>query len=143
MAHDAIQGWEAVRALAHEMETGMDRLSPLLRDYLLASMRITDAEYAAAQASATRARAGCSAWLPGIDVLLTPSAPDEPPQGYATTGTSTFNRAWTLLSTPCIGVPGAVGVNQRPMGLQVIAPPAADGICLAAGALLESALRKT
>ena len=143
IAHDAIQGWEAVRALAHEMETGMDRLSPLLRDYLLASMRISDAEYAAAQASATRARAGCSAWLPGVDVLLTPSAPDEPPAGYASTGASTFNRAWTLLSTPCIGVPGAVGVNQRPMGLQVIARPGEDGFCLAAGALLEGALRKT
>jgi Asp-tRNA(Asn)/Glu-tRNA(Gln) amidotransferase A subunit family amidase len=143
VAHDAMQGWEAVRALAHEMETGMDRLSPLLRDYLTASLQITDAAYAAAQASAARARAGCRAWLPGIDALLTPSAPDEPPEGYATTGASTFNRAWTLLGTPCIGVPSAVGVNQRPMGLQLIARPGEDGMCLAAGALLEEALRKT
>jgi Asp-tRNA(Asn)/Glu-tRNA(Gln) amidotransferase A subunit family amidase len=140
--HDAIQGWEAVRSLAHEMDTAMALFSPLLRDYLTASLRITDAEYAAAQASAVRARAGCRDWLPGIDVLLTPSAPDEPPEGYATTGASTFSRAWTLLSAPCIGVPGALGVNRRPMGLQLIAPPSADDVCLAAGALLESALRE-
>lgn len=140
--HDTIQGWEAVRSLAHEMDTAMDRFSPLLRDYLVASLQFTDAAYAAAQASAVRARDGCREWLPGIDVLLTPSAPDEPPEGYATTGASTFNRAWTLLSTPCISVPGAIGVNRRPMGLQLIAPPAADDVCLAAGALLEGALRE-
>jgi Asp-tRNA(Asn)/Glu-tRNA(Gln) amidotransferase A subunit family amidase len=38
-------------------------------------------------------------------------------------------------------VPGAVGVNGRPMGLQLIAPPGKDDVCLAAGALLEEALR--
>jgi Asp-tRNA(Asn)/Glu-tRNA(Gln) amidotransferase A subunit family amidase len=141
-AHDAVQGWEAVRALAHEMDTGIDRLSPLLRDYLVESLKISDQAYAAAQACAARAQAACREWLPGIDVLLTPSAPDEPPEGYSSTGASTFNRAWTLLGTPCIGVPGAVGVNERPMGLQLIAPFGADDVCLAAGALLERSLRE-
>jgi Asp-tRNA(Asn)/Glu-tRNA(Gln) amidotransferase A subunit family amidase len=139
--HDTIQGWEAVRALAHETEHGRDQLSPLLRDYLQASLSISDEAYAADQARATTARVACRAWLAGIDVLLTPSAPDEPPEGYGSTGVSTFNRAWTLLGTPCVGVPGCTGVNQRPMGLQLIAPPGEDALCLAAGALLERALR--
>ncbi len=142
-AHDIVQGWEAVRSLAHEMDTAAGRLSPLLRDYLNASLHVSDEAYAKAQAASTRARAQCADWLPGIDVLLTPSAPDEPPVGYATTGSSTFNRAWTLLSAPCISVPGAQGVNGRPMGLQVIAPPSRDDVCLTAGALLERALQLT
>jgi Asp-tRNA(Asn)/Glu-tRNA(Gln) amidotransferase A subunit family amidase len=138
--HDAVQGWEAVRALAHEMETASERLSALLRDYLAGALKVTDAEYAAAQAKAADARAACAQWFEGVDVLLTPSAPDEPPQGYGSTGTSTFNRAWTLLGTPCVGVPGCTGVNGRPMGLQLIAPAGQDAVCLAAGTLLEAAL---
>jgi Asp-tRNA(Asn)/Glu-tRNA(Gln) amidotransferase A subunit family amidase len=138
--HDAVQGWEAVRALAHEMETASERLSALLRDYLAGALKVTDAEYAAAQAKAAAARAACAQWFEGVDVLLTPSAPDEPPQGYGSTGTSTFNRAWTLLGTPCVGVPGCTGVNGRPMGLQLIAPAGQDAVCLAAGTLLEAAL---
>jgi Asp-tRNA(Asn)/Glu-tRNA(Gln) amidotransferase A subunit family amidase len=140
-AHDAVQGWEAVRALALEMDVGLDRLSPLLRDYLLASRAISDDAYVAAQASAFQARLGCSQWLAGIDVLLTPSAPDEPPLGYASTGASSFNRAWTLLGTPCVNVPGAVGVNRRPMGVQLIARPGRDEVALAAGIWLERLLR--
>src|SRR5688500_13960117 len=79
-------------------------------------------------------------WITGIDVLLTPSAPDEAPVGYGSTGASTFNRAWTLLATPCVSVPGAVGVNGLPMGLQVIAAPSEDSVCLAAGVMLEQIL---
>jgi Asp-tRNA(Asn)/Glu-tRNA(Gln) amidotransferase A subunit family amidase len=141
VAHDAVQGWEAARALDYEFETDRARLSPLLRDYLLQAREISDESYAAAQAVGARSRLDCAQWLPGIDVLLTPSAPDEPPLGYATTGTSTFNRAWTLLGAPCLNVPGAAGVNGLPMGVQVIAPPGADSRCLAAGAMLEGLLR--
>jgi len=139
--HDTVQGWEAVRSLAHEIDTASDRFSALLRDTLAGYLKITDAEYAVAQGKAALAQAAARGWFDGIDVLLTPSAPDEPPQGYASTGVSTFNRAWTLLGTPCIGVPGAVGVNGRPMGLQLIARPGDDAPCLAAGLLLEGALR--
>jgi Asp-tRNA(Asn)/Glu-tRNA(Gln) amidotransferase A subunit family amidase len=141
IAHDAVQGWEAARALAREMDTSADRLSPLLRDYLWASAQIPDEAYAKAQAASAISRTECAKWLGGVDVLLTPSAPDEPPMGYASTGASTFNRAWTLLGAPCLSVPGAVGVNGRPMGLQVIAPPGSDDVCLAAGAMLEQALQ--
>jgi Asp-tRNA(Asn)/Glu-tRNA(Gln) amidotransferase A subunit family amidase len=141
IAHDAVQGWEAARALAAELERHRDHLSPLLRDYLLEARKVSDDAYSQAQAVARRARTAAAAWLAGIDVLLTPSAPDEAPEGYASTGGSTFNRAWTLLGTPCIGVPGATGVNGLPMGLQVIAAPGEDSLCLAAGAIVEMSLR--
>ncbi|MBE7941460.1 MULTISPECIES: amidase [Ramlibacter] len=140
LAHDAVQGWEAARALTREVETSLPRLSDILRDYLQEAGKVSDEAYASAQAVARRARAGCRDWLPGVDVLLTPSAPDEAPEGFATTGASTWNRAWTLLGAPTLNVPGATGVNGRPMGLQVIAPPGSDSRCLAAGALLERGL---
>ncbi|MRD46493.1 amidase [Caenimonas koreensis DSM 17982] len=140
VAHDAIQAWEAARSLKFEMAHHEAQLSPLLRDYLAACLRVTDGDYAAAQFAAQQARDGCRLWIDGIDVLLTPGAPDEPPEGYASTGASTFNRAFTLLGTPALNVPGAVGVNGRPMGVQVIAPPSEDAVCLGFGALMQDLL---
>lgn len=140
-AHAVVQGYEAWRCLGWEFDHHAAQLSPVLRDDLQGMRRITAAEYEAAQALAGRARQEAHAWLQGIGgLLLTPSAPDEPPQGLASTGTSTFNRLWTLLGMPCISVPGAVGVHGAPMGLQLVAPMGADARLLAAARRLEQAL---
>jgi len=141
-AHDAVQGWEAARTLAHEMDKYRDHLSPLLREYLLEARKVTDEAYVEAQATARKARYEALRWVPGVDVLLTPSAPDEAPEGYASTGASTFNRAWTLLATPCTSVPGATGVSSLPMGVQVIAAPGEDSVCLAAAEMLEGLFQR-
>jgi len=140
IAHDAVQGWEAARSLAKEYERHRDDLSPLLRDYLAEAHQVSDEAYARAQSTARAARLAAHDWIAGIDVLITPSAPDEAPPGYGSTGVSTFNRAWTLLATPCVSVPGAVGVNGFPMGVQVIAAPGEDSLCLAAAEMLEPLL---
>lgn len=139
-AHDAVQGWEASRALADEFALHAGELSPTLRNYLTEAARVDDAAYAAGQATAAAGRARLGELFDGIDVLLTPSAPDEPPQGFASTGASTWNRAWTLLHVPCLSVPGATGVHGLPMGVQVIAPPHDEAPCLSAGRVLEQAL---
>ncbi|TFZ03123.1 amidase [Ramlibacter henchirensis] len=141
-AHDAVQGWEASRALADEYEFHADALSPILRDYLTQARRVDDARYEAGLADAAAGRQNLSTLFDGIDVLLTPGAPDEPPQGYGSTGASTWNRAWTLLHVPCLNVPGLQGVNGLPMGVQVIAPIREEALCLRAGRVLQNALRQ-
>jgi Asp-tRNA(Asn)/Glu-tRNA(Gln) amidotransferase A subunit family amidase len=140
-AQDVIQGYEAWRSLAREIDQQPQALSKVLRDYLLAARHITAQAYEAAQFTAMQARLACMDWFTRFDVLMTPSAPDEAPAGYASTGTSTFNRAWTLLGLPCVNVAGALGVNGFPMGLQLIGAPRADRQCLQAAERLERALR--
>jgi len=140
-AHAVVQGYEAWRCLGWEFDHHAAQLSPVLRDDLQGMRSITAAEYEAAQALVGRARREADAWLHSIGgLLLTPSAPDEPPPGLGSTGTSTFNRLWTLLGVPCISVPGAVGVHGAPMGLQLVAPLGADARLLAAARRLEQAL---
>ena len=139
-AHAVIQGYEAWRCLSWEFDEHREMLSPLLRDYLQGTRDITATAYEAAQGVATQARVQAQAWWQGFDVLLTPSAPDQAPVGYATTGPSTFNRLWTLLGVPCISVPGLVGDNGAPMGLQLIAPLGADARLLAVARQLEQVL---
>ncbi len=140
-AQDVIQGFEVWRTMARDVDAHPQALSPLLRDYLMAASCISAAAYEAAQQTAHTARMACADWFGAFDVLMTPSAPDEAPLGYASTGASTFNRAWTLLGLPCVNVAGAVGVTDQPMGLQIIAGPRADRQCLAAADFVELALR--
>jgi len=143
-AQDVIQGYEAWRALAREvdrLDQQPEALSAVLRDYLMAARHISAQAYEAAQQTAWQARLACTDWFGQFDVLMTPSAPDEAPPGYGSTGASTFNRAWTLLGLPCVNVAGAVGVNGFPMGLQIIGGPRADRSCLEAADFLERALR--
>ena len=140
-AHGVIQGWEAARALCSEMERFPQLLSRVLRDYLQEAGAISDQAYDAAQALTHRYRGEMTDWLQAhCDVLLTPSAPDEAPLGLESTGPSHFNRVWTLLGSPCVSVPGAVGVSGAPMGVQVIGRPGEDRAVLQAALALEGAL---
>jgi Asp-tRNA(Asn)/Glu-tRNA(Gln) amidotransferase A subunit family amidase len=139
-SHAVIQGFEAWRCLATEFEQHAEQLSPMLRGYLQGCAAITPARYEAAQACALQARAAAQGWLQGCAALLTPSAPDEPPVGYASTGPASFNRLWTLLGVPAITVPGLLGPGGAPLGLQLIAPWGADAALLALAARLEAAL---
>jgi Asp-tRNA(Asn)/Glu-tRNA(Gln) amidotransferase A subunit family amidase len=141
-AHAAIQGYEAWRCLQWEFDERPQQLSAVLRDYLHESRAIDGAAYETAQTLATQVRADTPSWFAGLDALLTPSAPDEAPVGFASTGTSSFNRLWTLLGMPCINVPGLVGDHGAPMGVQLIAPVGADRRLLAVAHVLEDALRK-
>jgi Asp-tRNA(Asn)/Glu-tRNA(Gln) amidotransferase A subunit family amidase len=77
-----------------------------------------------------------------FDVILSPSAPGAPPKGYATTGSSTFNRLWTLMGTPCVNVPGLADPNGLPLGVQVIGRFGADRATLEAALFVESALAR-
>lgn len=140
-AQDIIQGFEVWRAMARDIDAHPQAFSPVLRNYLIAASTVSPAAYQAAQRTAYTARDACTDWFSNFDVLMTPSAPDEAPLGYASTGASTFNRAWTLLGLPCVNVAGTVGVTGHPMGLQIIGAPRADKQCLAAADFVEWALQ--
>jgi Asp-tRNA(Asn)/Glu-tRNA(Gln) amidotransferase A subunit family amidase len=54
-----------------------------------------------------------------FDFLVTPAATGEAPATLRSTGTSVFNRAWTLLGFPCITLPSGVGASGLPLGVQL------------------------
>ncbi|KAL4746365.1 hypothetical protein BDW72DRAFT_207420 [Aspergillus terricola var. indicus] len=53
--------------------------------------------------------------------LLTPSVPDEAPEGTLRTGSAAFNGMWTALHTPVVNIPGFQGANGMPIGLSLVA----------------------
>ena len=139
-AHADVQGWEATTALHWEWRHHRDALSAELRDYLLEACAISAGTYERAQGVAAQARHELAQWLGGCDVLLTPSAPGEAPEGFGSTGASTFNRLWTLLGWPCVSVPGLVGEQGAPVGMQLIGRLGEDARVLEAALGLERLL---
>ncbi len=139
-AHATIQGYESSRTLGYEYDRHRDQLTSKLRDFLARAGAIDTGTYLAACAQAEAARGQCNDWFGGIDALLTPSAPDEAPEGLATTGDPVFNRNWTLLGTPCVSVPGLHGDHGAPLGIQVIGRRGDDARTLASAAFVENAL---
>ncbi|KAE9409771.1 amidase signature enzyme [Gymnopus androsaceus JB14] len=53
--------------------------------------------------------------------ILTPSVPDEAPEGIESTGSAVFNAMWTALHVPVINIPGFKGSNGLPIGLSLVA----------------------
>ena len=76
----------------------------------------------------------------GVDVLLTPSAPGEAPEGLGSTGNPNFNAIWTLAWTPCVTLPAGTGPKGLPLGVQFIGQRFADERLLDAAAWVQARL---
>ena len=61
-----------------------------------------------------------------FDFLLTPSTTGEAPKFESGTGSSIFNRAWTLLRVPCVTIPSPVKSGDLPIGIQLVGKYGAD-----------------
>ena len=87
-----------------------------------------------------RRAARSSDLMTDVDVILSPSAPGAAPKGLTSTGSSTFNRLWTLMGTPCVSVPGLADLAGLPLGMQVIGRFGSDRATLEAALFVESLL---
>ncbi len=127
---NTIMGYEEAQALAYEYHQHHSQLSASLRGRIEEGMKTPRARYEAALTHARLCRNRLADIFRDIDILLTPGAPGEAPKGLNTTGSSLFNRNWTLLGVPCITVPHGTGPSGLPLGVQVIGAIDADSTAL-------------
>ena len=139
-AHGPVQDFEAHLALVDELTHSPHKLSRKLYNHLAQAATITPQTYDNARRTANRARKACHSLFDDCDVLLMPSAPGAAPETLASTGDSVFNRLWTLMGLPCVNVPGVVGGNGLPLGLQIVAPFGGDKSALQAAHWLETVI---
>jgi Asp-tRNA(Asn)/Glu-tRNA(Gln) amidotransferase A subunit family amidase len=78
-------------------------------------------EYRACTKRLERLRLETDDVMENYDVLITPTAPGEPPEGLHATGNAIFNSTWTALGTPAVTLPLFKGPTGLPVGLQLIA----------------------
>lgn len=112
--------YEASRALAWEYFNHRDLISNSFLPKVEEGWQISRAAYDAVRALAHDCRGEFAALMRDYDFLLTLSAPDEAPLGLKTTGSSLFNRVWTLLGVPCVNLPFGRGPNGLPLGVQLV-----------------------
>ena len=139
-AQETIMAFDLARSLASEREHHADQLSEPLRALLAQGEATGEADYRAAVALAERCRAQLSELLDGADAILTPAAIGEAPPRDST-GDPVFCRAWTLLGTPAVSVPGLTGESGMPVGIQLVGAPGADRALLAVAAWAAAELR--
>ena len=117
-----ISGYEFARTVSWERFNRAGALSAVLREGRMKDgMEATYEDYRRATRRLERLRLEIDEVLDGYDVLITPSAPGEPPKGLATTGNAIFNSIWSALGTPAVTLPLFKGPSGLPVGLQLIA----------------------
>ena len=137
-AHTTIQAYEAARSLASEYERSKDKLAKGIRELVEAGFAVSAEAYDDARNTSTKARRALNDLMADVDVILSPSAPGAAPKGLSSTGSSTFNRLWTLMGTPCVNVPGIADPNGLPLGMQVIGRFGSDRATLEAALFVEA-----
>jgi Asp-tRNA(Asn)/Glu-tRNA(Gln) amidotransferase A subunit family amidase len=130
-AQATVMGVEAASTLSHLRTTYAEALSSKLRKFVDEGSATPPARYRAALALAEAGRRRAAEAFLDVDVLLTPSAIGEAPLGLDATGDPAFNRIPTLLGLPCLNVPGAVGPEGLPVGLQLVGRAGGDAALLA------------
>jgi amidase len=119
-AQELVMNFEAARALAYERFNHASLLSAHLRDKLQEHWDMPRSRYEEALGRAHECRKAYADCFSDLDVLLTPSAPGEAPKGLESTGSSLFNRNWTLLGAPCVKIPFGRGPQGLPLGVQIV-----------------------
>ena len=132
--------FEAARTLAYERCAHRDRLSEPLRELLDQGMACRYEDYAAALDLARRCRAEIAPLFDRHDALLTPSAAGEAPVGLQTPSDLLFQRLWTVLHLPCLTLPGFVGDEGLPVGIQLVGGHRDDARLLAVALWVEARL---
>ncbi|HAT85633.1 MAG TPA: amidase [Rhizobiales bacterium] len=141
-AHQSIQDFEAKQALAWEYQTHPDKLSDLLRETLDFAQTIQPSDYDDARMIAEVGSQQMDEVFCEIDALISLSAPGSAPKGLTSTGSSIFNRTWTLFGLPCVNVPGLMSDNGLPFGIQIIGPYMQDHNCLIIAHLIEQSIQR-
>jgi Asp-tRNA(Asn)/Glu-tRNA(Gln) amidotransferase A subunit family amidase len=139
--HRRIFNFEAARNYAYEYEEHHDQVSQVLRDTVLTPGRELPLEaYVEAVEAAEAFRHHLDDLFGEVDVLLTPSAAGEAPEGLGSTGDPSFNSIWTLAWTPSVTLPAGPGPRGLPLGIQLVGPRFRDEALLDAAAWVETRL---
>lgn len=138
--HKLIMSYEAAQALAFEFDQRAELLSSQIVGLIKTGMTISRDDYLAGRAKARILRQKMASLLDGFDILLAPAAPGEAPLAISGTGDPVFSRLWTLLRLPSVTLPGLLGPNGLPIGVQLLGRLGEDETLLAHAAWAEQVL---
>ena len=140
-AHHDIEYFELARALQHEYRTAPDQLSDALISRIEKGLSLSPQAYEGALSLREQCRRLLAEPMGQTDLMLSPAAPGEAPQGLASTGKATFNRIWTSMGVPALTLPFGHGPTRLPLGLQWATGWRRDAALLSHASWIEVQLR--
>jgi Asp-tRNA(Asn)/Glu-tRNA(Gln) amidotransferase A subunit family amidase len=140
--HRRVFNYEAAHNYAYEHLEHRDQVSKVLLDTVLdPGRKLPLADYIEALETAEAFRAHLDDIFSDVDILLTPSAASEAPEGLGSTGDPAFNSIWTLGWVPCVTLPAGTGPKGLPLGVQLVGQRFADEKLLDAAVWVEARLQ--
>jgi len=125
-AQHVIMTFENAICLRHEYTHHREQLTPKLRGLIEDGLRWTPSQVQDARVLIRRCRAHIESLFTGLDVLITPTAPDAAPLGIDATGDPIFERMWTAIGSPCVGWRTGSGSSGLAIGVQAVGAIGAD-----------------
>ena len=127
--HQGIMAYELARGLLPILQAEPSALRPQTMAAVEQGLAVTAEEYHALLQRRGTLQQAWERRCEGFDLVLTPSAPGAAPAGHASTGSSIFNRTWSLLGWPSIHLPTSEHDNL-PIGVQCVGHPLQDLLLL-------------
>ncbi len=119
-AREIINDYERAMAMAHEWQHHRGLISERLRKIIQRGLDVSHRDYITAVRLAERCRGELDVVFGATDVLLAPCVRGEAPEGHHYAGDPSFQALWTLLHTPALTLPTAIGPNGLPVGIQLV-----------------------
>ncbi|MDA8050295.1 MAG: amidase [Rhodospirillales bacterium] len=139
-AHPIVMNVESARALGWELANARAEISAELMERLEFGLAQSEAALVAARVDFAEAARAFAACMEGFDILVTPAAAGEAPEGLGWTGDPAFNFLWTSLHVPAVTVPAGSGPQGLPLGIQIVGRAGEDRATLAAAAWVAAVL---
>jgi aspartyl-tRNA(Asn)/glutamyl-tRNA(Gln) amidotransferase subunit A len=138
---------EVVEVHADLFRDHEDLYGPTVAFKMRNSLKITDAEVSEALRARQRYRDRVAELMGDVDLILTPTVPMvAPPSGIGDLELRgrmlSLTFPWNAIGAPALALPCGVAEDGLPASVQILGKPGDDALVLAAGRLLESALRR-
>jgi len=119
--HKIIHHYEFIRCMRAEIDNQRDKFSSTLIPIIDAAEKITDEQYHEALEIRSAADSWFQQFFYDYDAILTPSALGEAPlMESGSTGDPVCSTIWTLCGLPCLSMPLLTGINDLPIGVQLV-----------------------
>jgi Asp-tRNA(Asn)/Glu-tRNA(Gln) amidotransferase A subunit family amidase len=119
---ETLNDYERAQVMAYEWARHRESLSPQMQKTIGRGLDMDYADYLAAHRLAEDCRTRLAAMFGDLDVLLTPAADGEAPEGLDFTGSPRFQGLWTVLHVPALTLPTHTGPSGLPVGIQLVGP---------------------
>ncbi|MEX0343920.1 MAG: amidase [Rhizobiaceae bacterium] len=142
-AHRVVMSYEMTQTFAADMRDHQDLLSESIRSFIEIGYGQSDHDVSTARATLANWRADLAALFAPNEVMIMPATVAEAHVGLESTGSASFNRAWTALGTAALTIPFGKGPAGMPLGLQIVDPHSLGDLVFPAAQQAATALDAT